>query len=61
LKTMVAMGFVFGTYTVYMGCHVLAGQPIPDGIIFGSVLGAVCGLAGFTVSKVQTAYRTLKE
>ena len=57
-----AMVCVFGTYAVYMGAHVCSGQPVPDGIVFGSVLGAVCGLGGWTLKSVApTAVRKLKE
>ena len=60
MKRMVAMGFVFGTYAVYMGCSLLAGEPLPDGVLFGSVVAVVAGLAGYTAGKLPVV-RTLKK
>lgn len=51
LKACVGMGFIFGTYAVYMGSHVCAGLPPPDGVIFGSVIAAVAALAGYAYAK----------
>ena len=51
LKACVGMGFIFGTYSVYMLSHVAAGMPPPDGVIFGSVIGAVGALAGYAYAK----------
>jgi hypothetical protein len=38
--------FVVGTYAIYCGGSVASGQPMPDGILFGSValmLGLIFG------------------
>ena len=52
LKATVGMAFVFGTYTVYMLSNVCAGLPPPDGVIFGSVIAVVAGLAGYSYAKL---------
>ena len=52
LKATIGMGFVFGTYAVYMASHVCAGLPPPDGVIFGSVIAVVAGLAGYSYAKL---------
>lgn len=51
MKACVGMAFVFGTYAVYMISHVCSGQPVPDGVLFGTVVATVTGLAGYTVGK----------
>lgn len=51
LKACVGMGFIFGTYAVYMGSHVCSGLPPPDGAIFASVIGVVGALAGYAYAK----------
>lgn len=60
MKAIVAMCIVFATYAVYMGCSVVAGEPLPDGVLFGSVCAIVAGLAGYTAAKVPLM-RTLKK
>lgn len=52
LKACIGMAFVFGTYAVYVGAHVAAGLPPPDGVVFGSVIGLVGALAGYSYAKV---------
>jgi len=37
---------VVASYAVYMTCHLLAGQPIPNGVLLSGIVGAVCVLAG---------------
>lgn len=51
LKACVGMGFIFGVYAVYVGSHVAAGLPPPDGVVFGSVIAAVGALAGYAYAK----------
>lgn len=51
VKACVGMAFVFGTYSVYVLSHALVGDPPPDGVIFGTVIAAVAGLAGYAYAK----------
>lgn len=47
-------------YSVYIVSHVLAGAPIPNGILFGSLLGFIGILAGVKYSDVrrETCYKS---
>ena len=51
LRACVGMAFIFGTYSVFMWSHVVTDTPIPDGIIFGTVVAAVAALAGYVYAK----------
>lgn len=54
LKACMGMGCVTAVYATYMMSHVIAGQPVPDGIVLTGVLGAVCGLAGYAYAKTPS-------
>lgn len=47
VKACVAMACVVATYGIYS-----MNNPGSDGLIFGSVIGAVCALAGYSVAVV---------
>lgn len=50
LKACVGMICVTAVYGVYMVSNAIAGQEVPDGIVLTGVVGAVCGLAGYSVA-----------
>lgn len=46
-------------YSVFIISHVVSGQSVPNGIVFGSCVGALCVLAGVKYEKMkQTGYFT---
>ena len=49
-KACVGMACVTAVYGVYMVTNALAGNEIPDGIVLTGIVGAVCGLAGYSVA-----------
>lgn len=49
---MVCVSVVYGTYIM---ANAVAGQPIPDGFVLTGVVGAVCGLAGYSVAATKAA------
>jgi hypothetical protein len=53
LKACMGMACVTAVYGIYMVSNAIAGNEIPDGLILTGVVGAVCGLAGYSVAVAQ--------
>ena len=56
VKACVAMVCVTAVYGIYMMSNAIAGQEVPDGVVLTGMIGAVCGLGGYSVAVAkQTA------
>ena len=48
-KACIFGGLVVATYALYIGGNAATGQSIPDGVVFGAVVGALAAIGGYVV------------
>lgn len=49
-----AVWAIICAYGIYIGAHIVGEQPIPNGVIFGSVIGGVITLANLAFNIVRS-------